>query len=209
MIAVLAVAATRTARARLEALLAGARGARAVSAVPGLALAQQIEDARPDVLLVDLDGAGLGQLLGELARLPAAPAIVALGSAEGGALAALLRRGVRGYLPRGAARADVVAAVEAAAAGLVALAPESAAALGDRQTPARLRAVEGQREITARELEILGLLADGLHNRAIAARLGISAHTVKFHLGSLFAKLEVGTRAEAVTAGIRRGLIPI
>jgi DNA-binding NarL/FixJ family response regulator len=209
VIAVLAVAATRTARARLEALLAGARGARAVSAVPGLALAQQIEDARPDVLLVDLDGAGLGQLLGELARLPAAPAVVALGSAEGGALAALLRRGVRGYLPRGTARADVVAAVEAAAAGLVALAPEAAASLGDRQTPARLRAVEGQREITARELEILGLLADGLHNRAIAARLGISAHTVKFHLGALFAKLEVGTRAEAVTAGIRRGLIPI
>jgi DNA-binding NarL/FixJ family response regulator len=209
VIAVLAVAATRTARARLEGLLAGARAVRAVAAVPGLSLAQQVEDARPDVLLVDLDAAGLGQLLGDLARVPAAPAVVALGDAEGIALATLLRRGVRGYLPREAARPDVVAAIEAAAAGLVALAPDAIGALGDRQAPARLRAADGAREVTPRELEILGLLADGLHNRAIAARLGISTHTVKFHLGSLFAKLEVGTRAEAVTAGIRRGLIPI
>ena len=61
--------------------------------------------------------------------------------------------------------------------------------------------------LSTREREILGLLADGLGNKQIAARLGISANTVKTHLELLFDKLDVSSRAEAVAAGVRRGLL--
>ena len=63
--------------------------------------------------------------------------------------------------------------------------------------------------LTSRELDVLALLADGCGNRAIAARLGISAHTVKFHLSSIFGKLGASTRTEAVRRGLERGLIEI
>jgi DNA-binding NarL/FixJ family response regulator len=61
--------------------------------------------------------------------------------------------------------------------------------------------------LTNREREVLALLADGLANKQIAARLGISKNTVKTHLELLFDKLGVGSRAEAVATGVRRGLL--
>ena len=64
-------------------------------------------------------------------------------------------------------------------------------------------------EITSRETDVLRMLAQGLVNKDIAARLGISEHTVKFHISSILDKLGASTRTEAVTLGIRRGLIPI
>lgn len=63
--------------------------------------------------------------------------------------------------------------------------------------------------LTPREQEVLTLVADGLHNREIAQRLGVSEHTVKFHLGAVFGKLGVSTRTEAVRRGLRLGLIGI
>jgi ATP/maltotriose-dependent transcriptional regulator MalT len=63
--------------------------------------------------------------------------------------------------------------------------------------------------LTARELDVLGLVADGLPNREIAAALAISEHTVKFHLASIFGKLGVSTRTEAVQRGLRLGVIAI
>jgi ATP/maltotriose-dependent transcriptional regulator MalT len=63
--------------------------------------------------------------------------------------------------------------------------------------------------LTTREHEVLALVADGLANRDIAARLGISDHTVKFHLASIFGKLGVSTRTEAVQRGLRLGVIDI
>ena len=64
-----------------------------------------------------------------------------------------------------------------------------------------------QSSLTPRELEVLRMIAEGLGNKQIAARLAISEHTVKFHVGSVFAKMRVSTRAEAVMLGARRGLI--
>jgi DNA-binding CsgD family transcriptional regulator len=61
--------------------------------------------------------------------------------------------------------------------------------------------------LTPREIEVLGMLAEGLGNKTIARRLGISEHTVKFHVGSILAKLDASSRTEAVTLGARRGLI--
>jgi DNA-binding CsgD family transcriptional regulator len=63
--------------------------------------------------------------------------------------------------------------------------------------------------LTAREHDVLVLLADGLANRDIAARLDISEHTVKFHLASIFGKLGASTRTEAVQRGLRLGVIEI
>jgi len=64
-------------------------------------------------------------------------------------------------------------------------------------------------EITPRETDVLRMLAEGLVNKDIAARLGISEHTVKFHISSILDKLGASTRSEAVTLGIRHGLTPI
>ena len=61
--------------------------------------------------------------------------------------------------------------------------------------------------LTPRELEVLRLLADGASNKMIAHKLGISEHTVKFHVTSILSKLNAGTRTEAVTLGIRQGLV--
>jgi DNA-binding CsgD family transcriptional regulator len=68
---------------------------------------------------------------------------------------------------------------------------------------------DGDPPITAREAEVLGLLADGLANKQIADRLGISPHTAKYHVQSIMRRLSAANRAEAVREGIRRGLIGI
>ena len=100
------------------------------------------------------------------------------------------------------------AAVSAVARGLVVLPADRAWRLvppsppaGDDESPTE--------PLTARERDVLGLLAQGLLNRDIARELGISAHTVKFHLASLFGKLGASTRTEAVRRGLRRGVIEI
>jgi DNA-binding CsgD family transcriptional regulator len=74
-------------------------------------------------------------------------------------------------------------------------------------TPARAVPAPPAQPLTPREIEVLGMLAEGLGNKTIARRLGISEHTVKFHVGSILAKLDASSRTEAVTLGARRGLI--
>ena len=88
--------------------------------------------------------------------------------------------------------------------------------LGDVETEeglngrdAAVEVMPAETSITPRELEVLGLLADGLANKEIAARLGFSTHTAKFHVESLLRKLSAANRAEAVKKGIRQGLIGV
>ena len=88
---------------------------------------------------------------------------------------------------------------------LVARTPDDAPAVA--QPTRNDTVIEGATALTNREREILALLADGLGNKQIAARLGISTNTVKTHLELLFEKLGVSSRAEAVAAGVRRGLL--
>ena len=64
-------------------------------------------------------------------------------------------------------------------------------------------------QLTARELEVLRLMADGLGNKSIATALGISSHTAKYHVASVLAKLDAQSRTEAVTRGLREGLLPL
>ncbi len=93
--------------------------------------------------------------------------------------------------------------------GLGQVSAEGPAADGSATADAWVEAVDEESGITPRETEVLALLADGLANKEIAGRLGISAHTAKFHVESLLRKLGAVNRAEAVREGIRRGLIGV
>jgi len=129
---------------------------------------------------------------------------------EARSISRLLRSGVHAILSRTSDPDDVLSAIYASYDGLVLLSTptaESLAALyGDQ--PLEVEA-ELSEEITSRETDVLRMLAQGLVNKDIAARLGISEHAVKFHISSILDKLGASTRTEAVTVGIRRGLIPI
>jgi DNA-binding NarL/FixJ family response regulator len=114
------------------------------------------------------------------------------------------RSGVRAVVSRSATADAIGAAVEAAAAGLVVL---PADALAEVPAGTAARSAAPPEPLSSREAQILALLAEGLVNKQIAARLGISRHTVKTHLSALFHKLGVSTRAEAVAAGARAGVI--
>src|SRR4030095_1906297 len=113
------------------------------------------------------------------------------GAARGGAWTAPPRRaGVRAVLAQDAGTEQISAAIAAATAGLITLHPD---ALRARVTP-RSVGVETDRTLPARQREILEMLAGGLSNRAIGARLGISTYTVKFHVAAILEALGAGTR---------------
>jgi DNA-binding NarL/FixJ family response regulator len=104
--------------------------------------------------------------------------------------------------------AQVAAAIEAAAAGLGIFYPSDVENLFRSQR--MNESLETLPEpLTPREIEVLRLLAEGLGNKEIASRLAISEHTVKFHVASIMGKLGAASRTEAVTLGIRRGIVLI
>lgn len=207
MIRVLVVAESELERAGLESLLASRGHVVVGGGSPALSHAlRRLDESAPDVLLALLDrGAEVPRLVFPPDVAARTPALVILGEAlpRGWALRAL-RAGARAVLPRTASADAIIIAVEAAAAGMVVL---PADALADTPQATAAGATLAPMPLTAREAQILALLAEGLVNKEIAARLGISRHTVKTHLAALFHKLDVTTRAEAVAAGARAGVI--
>jgi len=207
VIRVLVAAQSDLERAGLEALLAGRGHVPVGGGSASLAEARRrVEETTPQVVLALVErGADPPRLALSPDAAARAPALVLLGEAlpRGWAVRAV-RAGARAVLPRTASADAIVAAVEAAVAGLLVLPAD--ALLEVPQGPAA-RAMAPPEALTAREAQILALLAEGLVNKQIAARLGISRHTVKTHLGALFHKLGVSTRAEAVAAGARAGVI--
>ena len=187
-------------RAGLETLVAGDP---AVEVAGSFADLSSVEALRPDVVLAALP-------VEELAP-PAdgvAPAIVLLSAdAQPAWSPEVLRLGVRAMLPRDAAPAEVLAAVEAASTGLAVVDPHDLEALLSASNPTTASAESTV--LTPRELEVLRLMAEGAANKNIAWKLGISEHTVKFHVASILAKLNASTRTEAVAIGIRKGMILI
>jgi DNA-binding NarL/FixJ family response regulator len=120
-----------------------------------------------------------------------------------------LRLGIRAVLPRSATAEEILHTVVTVAAGLVVLHPDVVDVLLS-VLPSVGRTVDDANPVqalTPREIEVLGMLAEGLGNKAIAKRLSISEHTVKFHVSSIFTKLNATSRTEAVTLGARQGLI--
>ena len=124
-----------------------------------------------------------------------------------------LPAGIRAVLPRNVTSSEIVAAIEAVAAGLFVFHPsdvDSIPALRGPQSETSPELGEPLVEhLTPREIEVLQLLSAGLGNKEIAARLNISEHTAKFHVASILGKLGASTRTEAVTLGIRHGLVMI
>ena len=204
-IAVVATSAVRRAglenivRSHAEFQLAGSFGAVAslVSFAPSTAL---------DVIIIDSDS------IHDVLLEPTSDAAIVLLTdvSHARSISRLLRSGVRAILSRESDPDDVLSAIYAAYDGLVLLSTPTAESLaavyGDQPLEVEDELSE---EITSRETEVLRMLAQGLVNKEIAARLGISEHTVKFHISSILEKLGASTRTEAVTLGIRRGLIPI
>jgi len=207
VITVLVAARRAAARARLEALVAGSRTLRLIAAPPGMPLDEQVRTLRPDVVLVDLDGERIDTALHGLRSARAG--IIVLDDDPRQVLVdePAVRGLLRGVLPHDAGTSEILAAIQAVAAGLVALHPEALYA-SRRRGPARA-ASDPAEPLTARELEVLGMLAEGLGNKAIASRLAISSHTAKFHVAAIMGKLGAHSRTEAVALGIRRGLVPI
>jgi two-component system, NarL family, response regulator YdfI len=208
---VLIAAPTAVARAGLAALLGARKTLHLVVGPAELSLLEQIDAAQPDVLLVDL---GLGRTaawLRDLEAVPRPPAIVVLTDDAHPILGAeALRAGGRAVLPRHATAEELIAAIEAAATGLVVVHPDTLKALQSVPSSGQRASVAiAHQLLTPREIEVLGMIAEGLGNKIIAARLGISEHTVKFHIASIFVKLNAGSRTEAVTIGVRQGLIMI
>lgn len=213
---VLVVAGSPVVRAGLESILARESDVTIVGGGESAdgTLAQQIEEHDPDVVLLELgpeDDADVARpILLSLPHEARTPAVVVIAPAPDGALVAgALRSGARVVLARDASGDEIVAAARAAAAGLAAF---PGALLGEvlrfaAPAPARESGADVEPELTPRELDVLRMLAEGLGNKQIAARLGVSEHTVKFHLGSIFQKLHASTRTEAVTVGLRRGLL--
>jgi DNA-binding NarL/FixJ family response regulator len=193
----LVAAESERARADVSAALRDDERLQVVGETPLLARARSVAALDPDVLVEVRERAG------SPARIPTVvlaeePQAVWAAEAFGGGGA----RAGFAVLGSGASPDELVAAVVAVAAGLVAAQP---ATLAHGRGPAA-GGVENER-LSPREVDVLGELARGAPNKQIAGRLGISEHTVKFHIASIFAKLGVSSRTEAVTRGVRLGLI--
>jgi DNA-binding NarL/FixJ family response regulator len=174
-------------------------------------LSQQIEHLQPDVVLLELtlqDEESVLPLLALSAEPYETPIVILADESYSDWLADVLRYSVRAVLSREVTAGEIVAAVEAVAAGLVVLQPEIIESLLSAIPPTtRVMPTSPNQALTPREIEVLGMLAEGLGNKTIARRLGISEHTVKFHVSSIFTKLNASSRTEAVTSGARQGLI--
>jgi DNA-binding NarL/FixJ family response regulator len=176
----------------------------------GEELALLADELRPDIVLLELARDDLSPLI-RLGRAAVSASVVVLSGSPSGELAAgALRAGARGYLFKETAAEELLATLRAVSQGLTVLHPAAAqAALGGRERAPTLAAGAPGETLTARELEVLTLLAQGLPNKTIASRLHLSEHTVKFHVASIIGKLGVASRTEAVTVAARQGLIAL
>lgn len=178
-------------------------------------------ETRPDVVLMDLrmpvlDGAAATARI--LEQLPNTAVVVLTTFADDASIAGALRAGARGYLTKDAGRAELAAAVRAAASGQATFAREvgerlaagfaGAAASAPASAPdaAGAPSADVLRErfptLTAREAEVLALIAEGRSNAEIAASLYLGVSTVKSHINALFAKLGVRDRAQAIALAV-------
>ena len=205
MIRVFIVAGSAAVRSGLQALFRRDPRFSVIGAGHTLAAADMFREHPPDVVLMDMPE---HRKLSLPFRLYEGPAVVLLADD-------LNRRdfqiafhgGAKAVLGRNSSGQEIAAALEAAVAGLI--------VLGSDQMDTLLPPISGRFDIdeipaeplTAREIEVLELLAEGAGNKQIADRLKLSEHTIKFHVSSILGKLGAATRTEAVTEAIRRGLV--
>jgi DNA-binding NarL/FixJ family response regulator len=167
-------------------------------------------ELRPDLVLMDLqlpDGSGVDATRAILVALPTVRVLVMTMSDDDEAVVAAMRAGARGYVIKGTGRDDVLHAVRTVAGGGAVFSPVVADRLGGMF--ASLAAVPGKvafPSLTAREQEVLDLVARGYDNRRIARELYLSDKTVRNHVSNVLTKLEVTDRAEAARRARNAGL---
>lgn len=210
MIRVFIIAASPLIRAGLQSMLAESRVDVAGSAADFETISGQLVDVEPDVVLIEVAADTHEELLNALedSEIAREYAVVVLSEqirAEW--LSKMLRAGVHAVLPREVSPEQLRAGLEAAASGLVVVHPSEVSAV--LPAPAALSSPvrELPEPLTPREREVLQMISAGLGNKEIAGRLSISEHTVKFHVASILGKLGASTRTEAVSIGIRHGLV--
>ena len=163
-------------------------------------LTRRLTAHKPDVVIIDPWRAGVdvGDIVNRLQTQVKAPIVVF--TSDGGArlLAEALKAGVKGYVRKDSPSEDLVRAIEAARNGEFYV---------DPGLSSTIVLDEGDRTLSARQREILQMLADGMQTDAVAEKLGLSTETVRTHTKRILAKLEASTRTQAVAIGIRHGLI--
>lgn len=166
-----------------------------------------VESSRAEVVLWDPgnDHGAVAKRLGRLTHMDL-PVVVVLDDASLAMEA--LGKGARGVLLRDHVASGVVAALQAAALGLTVLDPDLAPTMvGPSDGRAKIEPHDAAKELTDREAQVIELLAEGMSNKLIASRLGISDHTAKFHVTGVMSKLGAASRTEAVVEAVRRGLV--
>jgi len=194
-------------RRGLAALVATLPGfAVAGEAVDGETAVKEVQLTQPDVVVMDLAMPGIGGLeaIRRIAAVAPSVAVLVLTMHEDDdTVLAALRAGARGYLLKGAEQEAIESALRAVVSGQTVMAAGVAARLLQGSTAPAGPVFP---ELTVREREVLERMARGWSNSAVAASLGLSSKTVSNHISTLFTKLGVGTRSEAIVLAHRRGL---
>jgi two-component system response regulator DevR len=170
-----------------------------------------IRTTTPDVVLLDHrlpDGDGVTAIRDLRAMRPTMHVVVLTASAADSVLVAAIEGGASGFLSKTRGLAEVTSAVRAAAVGEAVISPEMLLRLLPRLTRGAGGGRAGHHDLTEREREVLLLLADGLTNAAIAARMFVSVHTVRNHIANLSHKLGAHSKLEALSIAVREGVLP-
>jgi DNA-binding NarL/FixJ family response regulator len=209
MIAIAILAADRALCRSLELLLHDEPDiALAATAGDPLLLADPLREHRIDVILVN------APLMEQFADWQSShgqiPWAVILDGSDETLASVALRRGASAVLSRSVDRAELLGTIKAVSHGLIVFQRQVADTLLNADLPGNEKAylrTERQTSLTPRELEVLTAMADGASNKAIARRLGISFHTVKFHVASILEKLDADSRTEAVMKAAQLGMV--
>jgi DNA-binding NarL/FixJ family response regulator len=212
------VAGTSTRRAHLTGVISRAWHGVNIVSDSQISL-ERFSDSKSNILVADLDTpTSAAAMIDFLQGAPAATGSVALiDDPDPVWVRSALNASIHAIIARDANIEDMQLALQAADAGFVLLHPTSVHGLLQNNSIAEIDEVSADgiarenllEDLTARESEVLRLVSMGLGNKEIAARLEISEHTAKFHISSILSKLHAGSRTEAVSLGIRKGLIPI
>jgi DNA-binding NarL/FixJ family response regulator len=172
-------------------------------AATGVEAIKQFKQHHPDITLMDLqmpEMSGIEAIIGIRSDFPEARIIVLTTYSGDVQVVRALRAGARGFLLKGRVNRELLDVIRSVHAGQKRIPPEIAADLAEHA---------GEEDLSARELEVLGLVARGNANKEIAARLTITEETVKSHITKILSKLGANGRTHAVTIALKRGVIDL